>query len=766
MNKKNFRREALLYHAKPTPGKIQVVPTKKHSTQRDLSLAYSPGVAEPCLEIEKNPDDAYKYTSKGNLVAVISNGTAVLGLGDIGPLAGKPVMEGKGLLFKIFADIDVFDIEVDTKDVEQFIQTVKNIAPTFGGINLEDIKAPEAFEIERRLKEELDIPVMHDDQHGTAIISSAALKNAVELTGKDISKIKIVVSGAGAAAISCSRLYIALGVKRENLIMCDSKGVIRKDAENLTEQKAEFATHEDLNTLEEAMVGSDVFIGLSKGGIVSPEMLLSMANDPIVFALANPTPEIEYDLAVSTRKDVIMATGRSDTPNQVNNVLGFPYIFRGALDVRATGINEEMKIAAVHALANLAKELVPEQVNVAYGKTNMEFGKEYIIPSPFDHRLIVEVPPAVAKAAIETGIAKLPIKDWDAYKETLAERLGNGSKLMRMITTRAKASPKSVIFVEADVLNVLKAAQIVHEEGIATPILLGNKEIIKELMEELSFDVDLQIIDPKSDEERERRHKFAQIHWEKRKRKGISLLDARKWMRERNYFAAMMVNEGEADAMVSGYSRNFPTVAKPLIELIGKAEGVQKISATNIMITDRGPMFFSDTAFSMDPTEDELVEIARMTHRVMKIFGLEPNIAMLSYSNFGSAPSSSTSKVAKATAKLHCRYPNMSVDGEIQADFALDMDIRGDKFPFSRLNNKKVNGLVFPDLNSANISYKLIKRLNNIESIGPIVMGLNKPAQILHLGSSVDDIVNMVCIAVVDAQENRKKQEYFSTFDE
>lgn len=766
MNKKNFRREALLYHAKPTPGKIQVVPTKKYTTQRDLSLAYSPGVAEPCLEIKKNKENVYKYTSKGNLVAVISNGTAVLGLGDIGPEASKPVMEGKGLLFKIFADIDVFDIEVDTKDVEEFIRTVKNIAPTFGGINLEDIKAPEAFEIERRLKAELDIPVMHDDQHGTAIISAAALKNAVEITGKDISKVIIVVNGAGAAAISCSRLYLALGADRDNLVMCDSKGVIRKDAENLSSQKAEFATHRDLNTLEEAMVDADVFIGLSKGDVVTPKMLLSMANDPIVFAMANPTPEIDYNLAIDTRDDIIMATGRSDHPNQVNNVLGFPFIFRGALDVRASQINEEMKMAAVHALADLAKEPVPEQVNITYNETNIQFGKKYIIPKPFDARLITEIPPAVAKAAMDSGVAKEPITDWDAYKEALAERLGTGSKIMRMITTRAKSNPKSVIFAEADHLNVLKAAQIVYEEGIAHPILLGDKDIIKELMDELNFDVDLPIIDPKSDEERPRRHRFAQIYWEKRKRKGINLLDAQKWMRERNYFAAMMVNEGEADALVSGYSRSFPNVARPMIELIGKADGVQRISATNIMITDRGPMFFSDTAFTIEPTEEELVQIARMTYRVMKIFGLEPNLAMLSYSNFGSANSTSANKVAKATAIMHDRYPNMSVDGEIQADFALDNMMRSEKFSFSKLNNKKVNGLIFPDLNSANISYKLIKKLNNIESIGPIVMGLNKPAQILHLGSSVDEIVNMVCIAVVDAQESRKKQDYFSTFGE
>lgn len=765
MAKSKKRSEALNYHQYPTPGKIQVVPTKKHATQKDLSLAYSPGVAEPCLAIEANPNDAYKYTSKGNLVAVISNGTAVLGLGDIGALAGKPVMEGKGLLFKIFADIDVFDIEVDTKNVDEFINTVKNIAPTFGGINLEDIKAPEAFEIERRLKEELDIPVMHDDQHGTAIISAAALKNAVEIINKDISKIKIIVNGAGAAAISCSKLYLALGAKKENLIMCDSKGVIRTDIEHLSDQKAEFATDIDIYTLEEAMVGADVFIGLSVADVCTPNMLLSMAKDPIVFAMANPNPEIGYDLAVKTREDVIMATGRSDNPNQVNNVLGFPFIFRGALDVRATKINEEMKMAAVLALADLAKESVPEQVNITYGEKHMQFGREYIIPKPFDHRLITEVPPAVAKAAMESGVAKEPITDWDAYKEELAQRLGTGSKLMRMITERTKVNPKSVIFAEADHLDVLKAAQIVHDDGIGKPILLGNKTIIQELMEELSFEADLPIIDPKSDQEKERRHRFAQIYWEKRKRNGITLLEARKWMRERNYFAAMMVNEGEADSLVTGYTRSYPIVAKPMIELIGKAEGVHRVAATNIMMTDRGPMFFSDTAFNIDPNEDELIQITRMTDRVMKIFGIEPHLAMLSYSNFGSANSKSANKVSNAVAYLHKNFPEISVDGEIQADFALSMSMRAEKFPFSKLNGNKVNGLIFPNLNSANISYKLIKRLNNIESIGPIVMGLKKPVHILQLGSSVDEIVNMVCIAVVDAQENDKKKDYFTTFD-
>ncbi|MDO9262303.1 MAG: NADP-dependent malic enzyme, partial [Flavobacteriaceae bacterium] len=563
MSENKLYKDALQYHAEPKPGKIQVLPTKRYATQRDLALAYSPGVAAPCLEIEKNPEDAYKYTAKGNLVAVISNGTAVLGLGDIGALAGKPVMEGKGLLFKIFADIDVFDIEVDTKDVETFIQTVKAISPTFGGINLEDIKAPEAFEIERRLVEELDIPVMHDDQHGTAIISAAALKNAVELAGKEIDKVRVVVNGAGSSAISCSRLYVKLGVNPENLVMLDSKGVIRKDASNLSSEKAEFATANNLNTLEEAMKNADVFVGLSKGNVVSQEMILSMSDNPIVFAMANPDPEIAYDLAISTRKDIIMATGRSDHPNQVNNVLGFPFIFRGALDVRATKINEEMKMAAVHALADLAKQLVPEQVNIAYNQKNLQFGREYIIPKPFDARLITEIPPAVAKAAMESGVAQKPIQCWDTYKEELAERLGTGNKLMRMLMNRAKSDPKKVIFVEADQLNVLKAAQIAHEEGLAIPILLGNREIIIELMAEINLEANFTIIDPFSDEEKVRRERFANLYWLKRQRSGISLIDAQKLMRERNYFAAMMVNEGEADALVTGYSRSYPTSAKP-----------------------------------------------------------------------------------------------------------------------------------------------------------------------------------------------------------
>ena len=756
MGKPKKKSEALSYHELPTPGKIKVVPTKKYSTQRDLSLAYSPGVAEPCLEIEKNPNDAYKYTSKGNLVAVISNGTAVLGLGDIGALAGKPVMEGKGLLFKIFADIDVFDIEVDTKDVEKFIETVKNISPTFGGINLEDIKAPEAFEIERRLKEELDIPVMHDDQHGTAIISAAALKNAVELAKKNISEVKIVVSGAGAAAISCTRLYLALGAKRENVVMCDSKGVIRKDAKNLTEQKSEFATDRDIHTLVDAMADSDVFIGLSKGDLVTPDMLMLMAENPIVFAMANPDPEIEYDLAVKTRKDIIMATGRSDYPNQVNNVLGFPYIFRGALDVRASKINEEMKMAAVHALANLAKESVPEQVNITYGESNIQFGKDYIIPKPFDHRLITEVPPAVAKAAMDSGVAKEPIKDWVAYKDTLAERLGTGSKFMRVLMTRAKSEPKSIIFAEADHLHVLKAAQIIHDEGIGKPILLGNKEIIEELMEEINFDADVPVIDPKSDKENERRNRFAQKYWEKRQRNGITLLAAQKLMRERNYFAAMMVNEGEGDSLVTGYSRSYPTVVRPMIELIGVQKGVRKIAATNIMLTNRGPIFFSDTAININPDAEDLANIAYMTSVGMKMFGFEPNMAMLSYSNFGSSDTKNADTVSKAVEIMHKNYPKINVDGEIQADFALNSTMLKEKFPFSKLNGKKVNGLIFPNLESANIGYKLMKEFNQIDSVGPIIMGLKKPVHIIQLGASVDEIVNIACVAIVHAQERAK----------
>ena len=748
--------EALAYHQKPSPGKIQVVPTKKYATQRDLALAYSPGVAAPCLAIEKNPSDAYKYTAKGNLVAVITNGTAVLGLGNIGPEASKPVMEGKGLLFKIFADIDVFDIEVNTENVEEFIQTVKNIAPTFGGINLEDIKAPEAFEIEKRLKEELDIPVMHDDQHGTAIISAAALLNALEIAEKNIQDVRIVVSGAGAAAISCTRLYQSFGAKRENIVMLDSKGVIRKDRENLSSQKAEFATQRTIDTLEEAMKNADVFIGLSTSDIVSPEMLITMAKNPIVFAMANPDPEIKYHLAVKTRDDIIMATGRSDTPNQVNNVLGFPFIFRGALDVRATSINEEMKKAAVVALADLAKEPVPEQVNIAYGETRLTFGKDYIIPKPFDPRLIAAIPPAVAKAAIESGVALAPITKWEHYKDTLLERMGSDNKIVRLLFNRAKLNPKRVVFAEADQLNVLKAAQIVLEEGVATPILLGRRDEIERLMEELEFDDEVLIIDPKSDESSIQKNKYAEIYWKQQQRKGITLLAAQKLMRERNYFAAMMVNEGDADALISGYSSNYGSVLKPMLNLIGMAPGTTRIAATNVMITQRGPMFLSDTAININPSADDLIKIAQMTSSVVKMFGIEPVMAMISYSNFGSSKDQTATKVREAVSYLHRRHPNLLVDGELQTDFALNSEMLKDNFPFSRLANKKVNTLIFPNLESANITYKLLKELNKAESIGPIVMGLRKPVHIIQLGASVDEIVNMSAVAVVDAQQKGK----------
>jgi malate dehydrogenase (oxaloacetate-decarboxylating)(NADP+) len=759
MSEESKRREALIYHAKPTPGKIQVVPTKKYATQRDLSLAYSPGVAEPCLEIEKDKNNAYKYTAKGNLVAVISNGTAVLGLGNIGPEASKPVMEGKGLLFKIFADIDVFDIEVDTENVEEFIATVKNIAPTFGGINLEDIKAPEAFEIERRLKEELDIPVMHDDQHGTAIISAAALLNAVEIANKKLEEVKIVISGAGAAAISCSRLYQACGAKRENMVMLDSKGVIRDDRENLSSEKAEFATYRKIDTLDEAMVDADVFIGLSMANIVSPEMLLSMAKNPIVFAMANPDPEVKYDIAVATRKDIIMATGRSDHPNQVNNVLGFPFIFRGALDVRATKINEAMKMAAVEALARLAKEPVPEQVNIAYGETKLTFGKEYIIPKPFDPRLIVEVPPAVAKAAMESGVAKEPITDWEEYKDRLRERLGSDNKLVRLLLNRAKLNPKRVVFAEADQISVVKAAQIVYEEGVAIPILLGRTETIKSLMAEIEFDAeDVLIIDPKTEEENERKNKYAKVYWEQRKRRGVTLYAAQRLMRERNYFAAMMVNEGDADALISGYSRNYPSVVKPMLELIGMAKGAYRVATTNVMMTKRGPLFLSDTSINIDPNARELTKIAQMTSQVVKMFGMNPVMAMISYSNFGSSSNEKASKVRDAVSHLHRYYPDMIVDGELQTDFALNAEMLKEKFPFSKLVDKKVNTLIFPNLDSANITYKLLKELNEAESIGPIMMGMRKPVHILQLGASVDEIVNMTAIAVIDAQQKEKQE--------
>ena len=758
MSKQKIRREALVYHAKPQPGKIKIVPTKPYATQRDLALAYSPGVAAPCLEIEKDPENVYKYTAKGNLVAVITNGTAVLGLGDIGPMASKPVMEGKCLLFKIFADIDSIDIELDTKDIETFIQTVKTIAPTFGGINLEDIKAPEAFEIERRLKEELDIPVMHDDQHGTAIISAAALLNALDLAEKSIDKVRIVISGAGAAAVSCTKLYKAFGAKAENIVMLDSKGVIRKDRPNLSSEKEEFATARKIDTLDEAMENADVFVGLSVADIVTPSMLTSMADNPIVFAMANPDPEIDYKLAMDTRKDIIMATGRSDHPNQVNNVLGFPFIFRGALDVRATKINEAMKMAAVKALADLAKEPVPEQVNIAYGETRLSFSREYIIPKPFDPRLISEIPPAIARAAMESGVAKEPIEDWDKYKEALMQRSGNDNKIVRLLHTRAKMNAKKIVFAEADHLDVLKAAQIVYDEGIAIPILLGNKAIIEELKAEIEFEADLDIIDPTDNATRAQRNAYATSYWEQRRRTGVTQYQAEIKMRERNYFSAMMVLMGDADGMISGYSRAYPTVVKPILEVIGRANNVKRVATTNIMITERGPMFLSDTSINIDPSAETIAEIAQMTANVAKTFGFESVTALLSYANFGSSSHPNANKVKQAVRILHTESPDLIADGEVQMDFALNKVLHQEKFPFSKLAGKKVNTLIFPNLESANITYKLMKELNGADSIGPIMMGLRKSVHILQLGASVDEIVNMAAVAVIDAQEREKRK--------
>ncbi|MGB1831325.1 MAG: NADP-dependent malic enzyme, partial [Flavobacteriaceae bacterium] len=699
--------------------------------------------------------NVYKYTNKGNLVAVISNGTAVLGLGDIGPKASKPVMEGKALLFKIFADIDVFDIEVDAKDPEAFIAAVKAIAPTFGGINLEDIKSPEAFEIERRLREELEIPVMHDDQHGTAIISAAALLNALELANKKIEEVKIVVSGAGAAAISCTKLYLSFGAKPQQIIMLDSKGVIRKDRPHLSAEKSEFATEEAIDTLEEAINGADVFIGLSMADILSPEMLRTMAKDPIVFAMANPNPEIEYNLACATREDVIMATGRSDHPNQVNNVLGFPFIFRGALDVRATTINEPMKMAAVKALAALAKEPVPEQVNVAYDETRLTFGREYIIPKPFDPRLISTIPVAVAQAAIASGVATEPITDWIAYAEELSSRLGNSQKMVRILHDRAKAAPKRLIFAEADHLDVLKAAQIVYEEKIAVPILLGNRAQIEKLRATLNFDDEVEVIDPKEEVYKEQRDLYADLFWKDQRRKGYTLYDAQRLMRERNYFASMMIKNKDADALISGYSRNYPSVVKPILETTPRIKGVSKVAAANLMLTKSGPLFLSDTTINVEPTAKELAKITQMTAKTAELFGLEPVVALLSFSNFGSSRFPQAKKVSEAVAMLHKSNPNLLVDGPIQSDFALNKEMLQNGFPFSNLSSKKVNILIFPNLDAANITYKLMKELNEALSIGPILMGLSEPIHVLQLGASVEEIVNMSAIAVIDAQSKK-----------
>ena len=759
MAKSKERRESLVYHAKPRPGKIEVVPTKKYNSQRDLAIAYSPGVAIPCQEIEKDVSNVYKYTNKSNLVAVISNGTAVLGLGDIGPDASKPVMEGKALLFKIFADIDVFDIEINEKDPDKFVDVVKSISTTFGGINLEDIKAPEAFKIEKDLIEQLDIPVMHDDQHGTAIISAAALLNALELVDKKIEDVKIVVSGAGAAAIACTNLYISFGAKKQNIVMTDSKGVINKSRDNLTDEKKYFATDRKISSLEEAMVDSDVFIGLSMANIVSEKMLSSMSKNPIVFAMANPDPEINYDKAMSVRNDIIFATGRSDLPNQVNNVLGFPFIFRGALDVRATMINEEMKKAAVIALAELAKKPVPEQVNIAYDETKLNFGKDYIIPKPFDPRLISEIPPAVAKAAIESGVAQEPISDWDKYTQVLEERLGSNQKLIRIIHRRArKATDKKLVFTEADHLDVLKAAQICFEEGIAVPILLGGKKIIEELMESLEFNEEIEIIDPKDKINKERIEKYSQVLFKKLKRKGKTLDDVKRLLRGRDFFGSMMVENGDADCMLSGYSKSYPSVFIPLINSIGKAPGVEKVAATNLMITKQGPLFCSDTSLNINPSHNEIAKIAVNTAKIVSMFGIEPVIAILSYSNFGSSDYDDAKKVSKAVEVLHKNHPDLIVDGPIQSDFALNREMLKNRFPFSILNGRKVNTLIFPNLDAANITYKIIKELDNAVSVGPILIGLNKPIHILQLGASVDEIVNMSAITVIDANQRKIKK--------
>ncbi len=747
------KQEALDYHSSGKPGKIEVIPTKPYSSQRDLSLAYSPGVAEPCLKIAENKEDVYKYTSKGNLVAVISNGTAVLGLGNIGPEASKPVMEGKGLLFKIFADIDVFDIEVDASDPELFIQTVKAIAPTFGGINLEDIKAPEAFEIERRLKEELDIPVMHDDQHGTAIISSAALLNALELAKKKIENVKIVVSGAGASALSCAKLYHALGAKLENIFMFDSKGLICQERTDLDQTKVLFSSHKKSIDLISAFNKADVFLGLSRGGLVNKDMIKAMAKDPIVFALANPEPEISYKEATSVRKDIIMATGRSDHPNQVNNVLGFPFIFRGALDVRATTINEEMKLAAVKAIASLAKETIPEEVIEAYGEKNIMFGREQIIPKPLDPRLIYYVAPAVAKAAMDSGVARNPIADWDAYEMQLKNRLGLDNKLVRNITAKAQENPKRVVFAEADNIKILKAAQTAMEEGVAFPILLGKRSKIEALIEEYAIEMpDVVIIDPKSEEEDERRAAYGHAFFEKRKRKGFTEFESVQIMRERNHFGAMMVEMGDADAMISGLTRSYRNSVRPVLQTIGLEKEVNTVAGLYILNTKRGPLFLADTTINLNPTAEQIAEITANVAKTIRKFKVTPRIALLSYSNFGSSIGPDAEKMSKAVEILHDKYPSLVVDGEIQANFALNNDLLMEKFAFSHLANKQVNTLIFPNLSAGNITYKVLQEMIEGDAIGPVLVGLKKSVHILQLGSSVREIINMVKVAVVDAQ--------------
>lgn len=748
------KEDALEYHSKGRPGKIEVIPTKETKTQRDLALAYSPGVAEPCMEIHHNPEDAYKYTARGNLVAVISNGTAVLGLGNIGPEASKPVMEGKGLLFKIYADIDVFDIELNVTDVDEFVKVVKALEPTFGGINLEDIKAPECFEIEKRLKQELSIPIMHDDQHGTAIISGAALLNALELVGKNIADIKMVISGAGASAISCCHIYNKLGAQVSNMYMFDTKGLIVKSRGDLDENKSFFAQDCAPMTLEEAMKGADVFIGLSKGNIVSQDMVKSMGDKPIVFALANPDPEITYDDALAARPDVIMATGRSDYPNQVNNVLGFPYIFRGALDVRASGINEAMKIAAVYALAALAKEPVPDIVNVAYNNDHLQFGSSYIIPKPMDPRLLVTVSTAVAKAAMESGVARKPITDWNQYEAELHQRSGSDNNLMRFINNKARQSPKRVVFAEAENLKILKAAQIAKDEGIAIPILLGNVEKIRAMIREYNLHLeDVVIMDPKSDSMEETRCSYGEQYFEKRKRRGINLYEAKKAMRERTHFGCMMVEKGHADALISGLTRKYPDTIRPALEIIGMKEGVRKVAGMYIMLTRKGPLFFADTTLNFNPTAEELVDITLLTADVVHRMNIKPRIALLSYSNFGSSPSHEASCVRDAVSMIKKQRPDLVVDGELQAGVAFNQELLKENYPFSDLVNDPPNILIFPNLAAGNIAYHLLQEVGGAEAVGPILLGLKKPVYVLQLGSSVRQIVNIIALSVVEAQQ-------------
>jgi len=760
MYKKALRREqALEYHAKGRPGKIEVIPTKEAKTQRDLSLAYSPGVAEPCKEIHENVENVYKYTAKGNLVAVISNGTAVLGLGDIGPEAGKPVMEGKGVLFKIFADIDVFDIEINEKDPEKFVEIVKALQPTFGGVNLEDIKAPECFYIEERLKKEMDIPIMHDDQHGTAIISAAALLNALELQEKKIQDIVILVNGAGAAAMACIELYEALGAKRENVWMFDSKGMIHSKREDLDDRKKRFAVDCQPLSLEEAFTNADVFIGLSKGNVVTKEMVKKMAPRPIVFAMANPDPEISWEDATSAREDIIMATGRSDYPNQVNNVLGFPYIFRGALDVRAKQINEAMKLAAVHALAELTRTPVPDIVNMAYNENAIAFGPTYIIPKPLDPRLISTVSPAVAKAAIESGVARKPITDWNEYEIELNKRLGIDNQLIRALGSKARKDPKKVVFADAENAKVLKAAQIALDEGIAFPILLGNPEVINEIAEANSILTEgMEIIDPKAASVADQRKSFGELFFKKRQRRGVNKYEASKLMKERNYFGCMMVETGKADAMISGLSRNYPDTIRPALQIIGTEDGVSKIAGMYIMLTKKGPLFLADTTVNFNPTAEELADITLLVAKEVRSLGVEPRIAMLSYSNFGSSDTAEAITVRNARTLVKQRNPSLIVDGEVQGIVAFNKEIMRENYPFSELvNNGDVNTLIFPNLSAGNIAYNLLQEVGEADAIGPILLGLKKPVHVLQLGSSTRSILNMVMIAVIDAQYKSKK---------